>query len=78
MKKAVAGADSYDIWIDDVTTGQSAVLRDHGGRGTARFRAALATAQIALSTLLLGLAGLLSLWLLRNNAALASRSAFLL
>ena len=29
-----------------------------GGRGTARFRAALATAQIALSTLLLGLAGL--------------------
>jgi predicted permease len=29
-----------------------------GGRGTARFRVALATAQIALSTLLLGLAGL--------------------
>src|SRR5205823_4381385 len=32
--KAVAGADSYDIWVDDVTTGQSAVLRDHGVTST--------------------------------------------
>ncbi|MFO0864659.1 MAG: hypothetical protein U0744_08420 [Gemmataceae bacterium] len=31
---AVVGADKYDVWVDDVTTGQSAVLRNQSGNGT--------------------------------------------
>jgi hypothetical protein len=31
---AVAGADHYDIWVDDVSTGQSQVLRNRNATGT--------------------------------------------
>ena len=31
--RAVAGADHYDIWVNDLSTGQSAVLRDQDVTG---------------------------------------------